>query len=603
MTSSTRWRARALPPCALHPPNACCCLSRLSRLCLAGLLAVHALAYPIRPAQSAELLVSAGEPPDGGCTRPASGAELSASAELHGGNGELHADLTIRSATDGQGHLRYCYFDAEGHQAPTLRVRPGDTVYLKLHNGIPAAAAAAGLVSLRHEPCASMGMSAADTNLHFHGLMLPPLCHQDETLRTLVHPGDPPFEYRFHIAPEQPPGLYWYHPHVHGFSEEHLLGGASGAIVVEGIERLVPEVAQLPERVLIVRDEWMPAGPPEGPGSPPRPSKQLSVNYVPVRYPAYVPGRIEMRRGAREFWRVLNASADTYLFLYVEFAGKRQLLGLVARDGVPLILGNTPATKRVRETTTVFMPPGARAEFIVTAPDATTTGRLVTGYVNRGADDDSPVSRPGAPATQLPDRDPTRPLVAITVCAGAACAGTASVAPQRVATPAIHAPRLPLASLPVNRSRVLYFSEAAAADGGTDFFVTEDGHAPQVFDPNRQQADITVRQGDVEEWTIENRSREVHTFHVHQLHFLVVARSLQRVTEPDLLDTVDVPAWRGFGPYPSMTLRMDFRNPSIVGTFPFHCHIAQHLDGGMMGTVRVMPMARSQGSRTKKPLS
>ncbi len=223
----------------------------------------------------------------------------------------------------------------------------------------------------------------------------------------------------------------------------------------------------------------------------------------------------------------------------------------------------------------------------------------MTGYVNRGADDDSPVSRPGAPATQLPDRDPTRPLVAITVSAGAA-----SAAPQRVATGAIHAPRLaPLASLPVNRSRALYFSEAPAADGGTDFFVTEDGHAPQVFDPNRQQADITVRQGDVEEWTIENRSREVHTFHVHQLHFLVVARSLQRVTEPDLLDTVDVAAWRGFGPFPSMTLRMDFRNPSIVGTFPFHCHIAQHLDGGMMGTVRVMPMAHSQGSRTKKPSS
>lgn len=596
LTSSRRGRAEALPPCALHSPIVCCCLRRLSRLCLAALLTLHALADPIRPAQAAELSVSADEPPSGGCTRPASGAELSASAELHGENGELHADLTIRSASDGQGHLRYCYFDAEGHQAPTLRVRPGDIVYLKLHNGIPAAAA--GHASLRPDPCASVGMSAADTNLHFHGLMLPPLCHQDETLRTLVHPGDPPFEYRLHIAPDQPPGLYWYHPHVHGFSEEHLLGGASGAIVVEGIERLVPEVAQLPERVLIVRDEWMPAGPPERPGSPPRPSKQLSVNYVPVRYPAYVPGRIEMRRGAREFWRVLNASADTYLYLYVEFAGKRQLLGLVARDGVPLVMGNTPATKRVRETTTVFMPPGARAEFIVTAPDATTTGRLVTGYVNRGADDDSPVSRPGAPATQLPDRDPTRPLVAITVSAGAA-----SAARQRVATGAIRARLAPLASLPVNRSRALYFSEGPAADGGTDFFVTEDGHAPQVFDPNRQQADITVRQGDVEEWTIENRSREVHTFHVHQLHFLVVARSLQRVTEPDLLDTVDVPAWRGFGPYPSTTLRMDFRNPSILGTFPFHCHIAQHLDGGMMGTVRVMPMAHSQGSRTKKPSS
>jgi len=68
-----------------------------------------------------------------------------------------------------------------------------------------------------------------------------------------------------------------------------------------------------------------------------------------------------------------------------------------------------------------------------------------------------------------------------------------------------------------------------------------------------------------------------------------VVRSLQPVAEPDLLDTVDVPAWRGFGPYPSVTLRRDFRDPRIIGLFPFHCHIAQHLDGGMMGTVRVVP--------------
>jgi FtsP/CotA-like multicopper oxidase with cupredoxin domain len=50
---------------------------------------------------------------------------------------------------------------------------------------------------------------------------------------------------------------------------------------------------------------------------------------------------------------------------------------------------------------------------------------------------------------------------------------------------------------------------------------------------------------------------------------------------------VNLAAWSGFGNYPSISVRMDFRDPRIVGTFPFHCHIEQHLDGGMMGTVRV----------------
>jgi FtsP/CotA-like multicopper oxidase with cupredoxin domain len=548
-------------------------------------LAACILACCLPPAQSTPTPVAVDDPASGQCSRPAPGASIAESAELRSRDGELHVTLTISSASDANRHTRYCYLDPEGHQAPTLRVRPGDTLYLKLLNRISATAVpASGPAS--GDPCTGGAMSAAATNLHFHGLSLPPVCHQDETLRTLVQPGGLPFEYRLSIAATQPPGLYWYHPHVHGFSEQHLLGGASGAIVVEGIERLVPEASNLPERVLVVRDEWMPDTPATI-GSP-RPSKQLSINYVPVRYPGYVPARLEMRPGARELWRVLNASADTYLYLYVEFERKRQRLGLVALDGVPLALGRSASPARVRETTLVFMPPGARAEFIVRAPDLAASGRLMTGYVNRGADD-APVVRPGALPSQPPDQDPTRPLAAVVVSAAAAPVPSSST-PAGVGAGVPHAARGPARAV---RARTLYFSEAQAPNGGTDYFITEEGRTPARFDPSREHADITVRQGDVEDWKIENRSREVHTFHVHQLHFLVVERSLQPVTEPDLLDTVDVPAWRGFGPYPSVTLRMDFHDPRIVGLFPYHCHIAQHLDGGMMGTVRVLAARRS----------
>jgi FtsP/CotA-like multicopper oxidase with cupredoxin domain len=51
------------------------------------------------------------------------------------------------------------------------------------------------------------------------------------------------------------PGLYWYHPHIHGFSKAEVLGGASGALIIEGIERVDPAVAGLPERVLVIRDQ------------------------------------------------------------------------------------------------------------------------------------------------------------------------------------------------------------------------------------------------------------------------------------------------------------------------------------------------------------
>ena len=183
------------------------------------------------------------------CARPAAGTLISQPADLRSRDGALHVSLTITSASAEENHTRYCYLDSQGHQAPTLRIASGryalpeaSEPHADQHGTGPAAT--------RHDPCAGDAMSAAATNLHFHGLVLPPVCHQDETLRTLVQPGDT-FEYRLRISPGQPPGLYWYHPHVHGFSEQHLFGGASGAIVVEGIDRVVPELKDLPERVLL----------------------------------------------------------------------------------------------------------------------------------------------------------------------------------------------------------------------------------------------------------------------------------------------------------------------------------------------------------------
>ncbi|HKQ86437.1 MAG TPA: multicopper oxidase domain-containing protein, partial [Candidatus Acidoferrales bacterium] len=46
--------------------------------------------------------------------------------------------------------------------------------------------------------------------------------------------------------------------------------------------------------------------------------------------------------------------------------------------------------------------------------------------------------------------------------------------------------------------------------------------------------------------------------------------------------------------YPSVRLRMDFRDPNTVGTFIYHCHLLEHEDGGMMGIIRVEPRSQPQ---------
>src|SRR5262249_26126427 len=56
--------------------------------------------------------------------------------------------------------------------------------------------------------------------------------------------------------------------------------------------------------------------------------------------------------------------------------------------------------------------------------------------------------------------------------------------------------------------------------------------------------------------------------------------------------------WKGTGPYPSVTVRMDFRGPDL-GDFVYHCHILEHEDKGMMQIIRVVAAsaaAKSAGS-------
>lgn len=498
--------------------------------------------------------------------------------------------------------MRYCYIDEHGNQAPTLRLQPGDTLILTLKNEISlsttssSSGMASGVTGRNHahhpkrDPCTDGAMSATSTNLHFHGLAIPPVCHQDETLKTLIEPGDPPFEYHIQIPRNQPPGLYWYHPHVHGYSETQILGGASGALIVEGVERAVPRVSGLPERLFVIRDEEMPASPNSYQPDPQRPTKELSINNVPVPYPKYPPAIIRMKSGERQFWRVLNASADTYLDLSVEFGGTRQSLGIVALDGVPFRYGEPGSESYASEQSDVFLPPGGRAEFVVTGPPPGVSGRLITSFVSRGATDDDGRTLPrntvpAAVRLGQDDVDATRPLAVILPTA---------VTPPPFVQPTtinLEPPILPLSAVRPRRRRSFYFSEEPVDSNdpksATLFFITEVGRLPALFDPNNAEPTVTVHHGEVEDWTIENRSQESHTFHIHQLHFIIVGGDGVRWEAPTWRDTIDLPPWDGLGHYPSVTLRMDFRDPRIVGTFPFHCHILQHADGGMMGTVQV----------------
>jgi len=115
--------------------------------------------------------------------------------------------------------------------------------------------------------CGAATMDASSMNIHYHGTNVSPACHSDEVIHTLINSGQS-FTYKIAFPKDEPPGLYWYHPHVHGIAEAAVQGGASGAIVVDGIEDLQPAVAGLPQRVLIIRDQTVKNLPMPGNGVP-----------------------------------------------------------------------------------------------------------------------------------------------------------------------------------------------------------------------------------------------------------------------------------------------------------------------------------------------
>ncbi len=267
-----------------------------------------------------------------------------------------------------------------------------------------------------------------------------------------------------------------------------------------------------------------------------------------------------MKPQERQLWRVLNASAITYLDLEVLFDGTAQPLAQVSLDGVPLN-ENDLAVNHILWTSHLAVPPGGRIEFVLKGPGEGVNAAFITRTVDTGPDGEN---------------DPERPLAKI------------------VAGPDAPEPRLRLPASPHNpsqrtsewlgdvkpvRTRKLYFSERPSdpknPNSPTVFMITVEGQEPTPYDSRSSAPNIVAQQGDVEDWIIENRTRELHAFHIHQIHFLLVDWNGVPIDEPYLRDTVNVAYWSGRGPYPSVKLRMDFRDPNTVGTFPYHCHISR----------------------------
>jgi suppressor of ftsI len=451
---------------------------------------------------------------------------------------ENHAvSLTLHAVVNAEGRDSFSYNGK--NIAPVIRASPGDTLKIDYENDLPIHSTESCAIS----PCKNM------TNLHFHGLEISPQSPQDNVIDMMAMPGDT-LHYVVKIPADHPPGLFWYHTHPHGESHRQALDGMSGAIVIEGMERYVPEVRKLREQVLVVRGESigdssdaaallrrLDAVPPSCGSEHETTERVFTVN-------GEIRPTISINPGERQFWRVVNASADQYLDLQLD----KQKLEIVALDGMPLAYHDPKHPRKIVEH--ALVPPAGRLEAIVTGPGSGTHAKFRTLCVDTGS-----------------AGDPNAAMVLADLRAGTS------------GSPVPHRDNRKLAP-PEYRSVDLSPYESSPPDFTVVFTEDKNGFYinGQKYEPNA--APMTrARIGTYQHWRIVNGSAELHPMHIHQTHFLVFAENGRAVENPVWLDTVNVPVGE------TVDVVMDFTNPVIKGMSLFHCHLLNHEDKGMMAKI------------------
>jgi FtsP/CotA-like multicopper oxidase with cupredoxin domain len=208
---------------------------------------------------------------------------------------------------------------------PTLRVRPGDTLELRVVNNLG-------------EP----------TNLHEHGFHVSPIGIADNVLRTM--PGHSANSVRVRIPRSTAPGTYWYHSHLHGLVEEQVFSGLSGVIVVEGQDERLPRALRgVPDHVIALKDVQIKGGAivDRNINSSAPTTRTVNGQVDPV---------LRVQTNRTQLLRLANIGADIWYRLALDGARFR----VIAEDANPV--------GRVWQARTLVLPPGKRYDVLVRWP-------------------------------------------------------------------------------------------------------------------------------------------------------------------------------------------------------------------------------------------
>lgn len=225
----------------------------------------------------------------------------------------------------------------ENFTGPTLKVKPGDTLRVRLQND-----------------------SGQMTNIHYHGLHVSPKKRGDNVFRTMKSGST--YTSVIKIPKDHETGLFWYHAHMHGNTDPQVYDGMRGLIVVGDIvKRHLPKRFQgIEEHLFSINDAYEKEGTIQD-AAPTTADATLLLN-----------GQLQptwsMKPGETQLLRFANTGSDR--FYRLKLPGHP--FTVIAEDGSPV--------RQVWRSETLVMPPGKRFEVLVTAKKSGTFPLRTTRY-------------------------------------------------------------------------------------------------------------------------------------------------------------------------------------------------------------------------------
>ncbi|MEQ9668302.1 multicopper oxidase family protein [Coleofasciculus sp. G2-EDA-02] len=418
---------------------------------------------------------------------------------------------------------------------PVLEAQPGDSVRIQFSNNLPEA-----------------------TNLHYHGLHVSPTGNADNVF--LEIPSGEQLTYEFTIPQNHPAGTFWYHPHLHGLVAKQVFWGLGGLFIVRGELDQIPEIEAAQEELLVIQDFDLDSG---GQVITPHPMEQMHGREGQlITINGKVNPTLSIPSGGLLRLRIANASPSRFYRLSLE----EHPFYLIATEG-----GSISEPVEQQE---LLLTPGQRVDVLVPGEREPGEYRLLNQPYNRGSMGMMGGGRMGRGmmgrgrmGRGMMGRGQTNDSGNVEVLATLRYKGQVEPLPlpKRL---------IPVDALPEpETTRRFTFSHGMAPGQGMVFLING-----KIFD--HQRIDTQVQLNTVEDWELVNTGMMDHPIHLHTNHFQVIDRNGQPEPYRAWRDTVLVPV--------GGTVRMRVRFADFPGKTVYHCHILDHEDLGMMGTIEMV---------------